>query len=300
MNERDLSLDLLRAIGLLSIILAHVNPPQLLFQLRTFDVIMMVAVSAISYTEYSQPKPYGRYLWSRVNRLLFPTEEFILLIGVIFYVLSMLTGVTTPFPLRTIIIGMFTLCGVGYLWVIRVFLYNALLDPFVKRIAECRKWGSYILVSYIIYIIVEHFCICDLSTFYYTLAESSILNFMSYGIIAIISYKLYKMSTRYLILTLSVIAVVLLILCIVQHGFVPNTYKYPPKLQYMLWGLLVVGLSFGVFRYVKVSRLPAIITFISANSLWVYFWHIVMLNLLEVYPQCFDVIVSDSWILNGV
>lgn len=151
MSERDFSLDLLRTIGLLSIILAHINPPQWLFQLRAFDVILMVAVSTISYTEYSQPKSYGKYLWSRVKRLLFPTEEFIILIGAIFYVLSMLTGVDTPFPLRTIIIGMFTLSGVGYLWVIRVFIYNALLNPFVKSIAECRKWAwCFILVSYLV------------------------------------------------------------------------------------------------------------------------------------------------------
>lgn len=62
MRNRDLSLDLLHAAGLICIILAHVNPPELLFQLRTFDIVMMVAVSTISYTEYFKPKPYGEYM----------------------------------------------------------------------------------------------------------------------------------------------------------------------------------------------------------------------------------------------
>lgn len=193
---------------------------------------------------------------------------------------------------------MFTLSGVGYLWVIRVFIHNALLNPFVKSIAECRKWAwCFILVSYLVYITVEYFCAHYLPTSYYTLAESSILNFMSYGIMAVMSYKMYKMAISNLILTISVIAVTLFILCIVQHGFVPNDYKYPPKLQYMLWGLLIVGFSFGILRYVKINQLPVVFKFISANSLWVYFWHIVMLNLLKTYPYCFDVIVSGSWAL---
>jgi fucose 4-O-acetylase-like acetyltransferase len=49
LNNRDLRIDILRVAGLLLIILAHVSPPFLLFQFRTFDVPLMVFVSGLSY-----------------------------------------------------------------------------------------------------------------------------------------------------------------------------------------------------------------------------------------------------------
>ncbi len=47
--QRDVTIDILRVCGLLLIMLAHVNPPNLIFQIRTFDVPMMVFVSGVSY-----------------------------------------------------------------------------------------------------------------------------------------------------------------------------------------------------------------------------------------------------------
>ena len=141
MKQRDLGIDLLRAVGLLCIILAHVNPPELLWQLRSFDVVMMVCISAISFTEYSKPQPYFQYIKGRIKRLLFPTWQYIILMGVVFYVISLITGTKTIFPIKTILIGLVTFHGIGYLWVIRVFLYNAFLNPLIKR-CEKVSWGG--------------------------------------------------------------------------------------------------------------------------------------------------------------
>ncbi len=138
MKERDQGLDFLRAVGLLLIILAHVNPPQLLFQLRTFDVTMMVAVSTISYTEYAKPKGYMPYLFGRFKRLILPTWQFIVLQSLLFYILSLLTGVASPFTFKATLVGLLTFSGIGYLWVIRVFLYNALINPLIKKIAAIK------------------------------------------------------------------------------------------------------------------------------------------------------------------
>lgn len=142
MKQRDLGIDLLRAIGLLCIILAHVNPPHLLWELRSFDVVMMVCISTISYTEYSKPQPYLKYLKGRIKRLLFPTWEYILLLGAVFYIISLITNTPTPFPLKTIVIGLITFHGIGYLWIIRVFLYNAFINPLIKGAGNVKMGGA--------------------------------------------------------------------------------------------------------------------------------------------------------------
>lgn len=50
MKQRDSSVDIMRAIGLLCVILAHINPPSLLLQIRSFDVPLMLFVSGLVYS----------------------------------------------------------------------------------------------------------------------------------------------------------------------------------------------------------------------------------------------------------
>lgn len=47
--NRYLYIDKLKTLGLLLIFLAHVSPPEFLFQLRNFDVILMIIVSCILF-----------------------------------------------------------------------------------------------------------------------------------------------------------------------------------------------------------------------------------------------------------
>lgn len=279
MKQRDLGIDLLRAVGLLCIILAHVNPPELLWQLRSFDVVMMVCISTISFTEYSKPQPYFQYIKGRIKRLLFPTWQYIILMGIVFYVISLITGTKTPFPLKTILIGLVTFHGIGYLWVIRVFLYNAFLNPLIKR-CEKVSWGGVICIiigSYAIYELVKYMVMSKGTPMIQTAAEATILDFMAYGIIAVCSFLLYHFTDKKLLTSIGALAAGVISLSLYNHAFDPNGVKYPPGLLYICWGLFVVALSYFILRKVKITKLPGIIKFISANSLWIYFWHAMLL-----------------------
>lgn len=46
---RDEKVDSPRFVGLAMVVLAHVGPPEWLFQLRNFDVLLMVLLSGISF-----------------------------------------------------------------------------------------------------------------------------------------------------------------------------------------------------------------------------------------------------------
>ena len=50
-KERDNSIDILRAIALFGIILVHVKPWPWLWQLRDFDVPLMVFLSGVVYSK---------------------------------------------------------------------------------------------------------------------------------------------------------------------------------------------------------------------------------------------------------
>ncbi len=54
---RDTRIDFLRFVGLIMIIFAHVNPPAVLFQLRNFDVPLMVLISGVSFVSVTTTTP---------------------------------------------------------------------------------------------------------------------------------------------------------------------------------------------------------------------------------------------------
>ena len=45
-KKRRIDIDILKTIGILMVILAHVNPPNIIFQLRNFDVVLLIIVSS--------------------------------------------------------------------------------------------------------------------------------------------------------------------------------------------------------------------------------------------------------------
>lgn len=296
MKQRDLGIDFLRALGLLCIILAHVNPPYMLWQLRSFDVVMMVCISTISYTEYSKPQPYFKYIKGRIKRLLFPTWQYIILFGCVFYVISLITNTPTPYPIKAIFIGLLTFHGIGYLWIIRVFLYNAFLNPMIKTINVLKRGGQICMVlsSWMLYELLKCVVRSTGSSMILAVSEATILDFMAYGIIALCSYLLYHFTDKKLLLSIGILVVSVAVLSLNNHDFNPNSYKYPPGLLYTSWGLLVTACSFFAIRKISIKKLPGIVQFISSNSLWIYFWHALFLTLEKEY------LYIENWAVNWI
>lgn len=85
-TRRVAEIDFLRAEGLLLIVLAHVNAPAVLFQMRNFDVVLMVFVIGMAYAN-STPISYGDYVVKRFRRLVIPVWLF--LIPVLAYLYSL-------------------------------------------------------------------------------------------------------------------------------------------------------------------------------------------------------------------
>jgi len=133
-RERDIRYDLLRCIALLCIILAHVDPPKWLFQLRNFDVPLMVVLSGAVFalSPSAATLSYGQYVKKRVLRLAVPVWIFYIIYFAASILVSVLFHIALPFT-RSDVIGEFLFGGDGYSWIIGVFLMVALVAPFLWR-----------------------------------------------------------------------------------------------------------------------------------------------------------------------
>lgn len=126
---RDPAVDLLRFIGISMIFLAHIGPPAALFQLRSFDVPLMIFVSGLSYSG-RQVVGYASFVRKRLGRLLIPLYLFLTVYFLVMWLLSE-CGVVEWFAARKVV-GTYLLRlkpSINYVWIFRVFLIVMLLTP---------------------------------------------------------------------------------------------------------------------------------------------------------------------------
>lgn len=299
---RNENVDILRFIGLAMIILAHTGPSGWLFQLRNFDVPLMVLISGISYSLSHRNESYTAYLWKRVKRLLFPVWIFL----TAYFFLMSVTGYPKPLPhLGTIATSYTLISGIGYVWVIRVFLMVALLAPFLHcftcRVNSNLHYYVSLALIYFGYELLLYLTKPYLESTAGQLILQTFFYFIPYSIIFAMGLKFIELSKKQVITIVVVSFLIFSIFAVClfeQTGKFNQTqlFKYPPSLYYLTYALTVASVLWLMAeKIVKVSRWLQIIKpvlFVAQNSIWVYLWHIPLIEIVQLpyyfkYPIVF-------------
>lgn len=299
---RDEKLDVLRFIGLAMIILAHVNPSEWIFQLRNFDVPLMVMISGVAFGLSYKGEVYGAYLWRRVKRLLFPAWLFLTAYFLLMYFVSF----PKPLPAIEKVWGSYLLLeGIGYVWIIRVFLLVALVAPFIlafnnKCISNLSYFSS-IVAIYAGYEIALYGLQSSLSTPVGVVVENTLLYVIPYAVIFSLGLRFSVQSSYRLIVPGLVSGFIFVVMAFVlflrSEGVVyTQAFKYPPQLYYLSYAIAVSFILWFfvdlLMPYIKGIIVYPFIEFIARNSLWAYLWHIPFVDVFDFefyykYPLVF-------------
>lgn len=281
-KKRDFSIDVLRVIGIMLIVLAHVNPPTALFQLRTFDVPLMVFVSGMAY--YISGKDNVKilpYAISRFRRLVLPVWAFLVIFFSAIY-LAKIDVFQSLIESKKVIFA-FMLYDFGYVWIIRVFLIIALLSPFYVKLANRFNLFYFIVfdaaISFL-YLSLPH---SDVKLLNALLIEV-VIPAISYGVMFIIGYKVSRLQSReinqLLIFTICLFAVQAVYYFFVEHKFFgPQNFKYPPTIYYISYAIAMIFVlrkfvAIFLDKFKEDGALGSFIKFVSMNTIWIYLWHI--------------------------
>ena len=135
-------IDYLKLIGLLFIILAHVCNNPYIMQLRNFDVPLMVIISGFlacgSYKRsMEKDKSILKYYWKRITRLLIPTWLFL----TFYFILMKMVYINEvyPYDFSKILRSYLLIDGIGYVWVIRVYLMCSFITPLILYLNDKIK-----------------------------------------------------------------------------------------------------------------------------------------------------------------
>lgn len=283
-TQRDERIDLLRFIGLMMVMLAHVYPPAMIAQLRNFDVPLMVLVSALSFGASYKAEAYGSYVWARVKRLVFPVWLFLSLL----FVCQWLLAFPQPLPtLTTIWRSYLLLDGIGYVWVIRVFLLVALVAPFLWRwqlnAGNNSRYFGLLLLAYLLYETAVATLLAQTSGISRLVLKDWFFYLWPYALVFAFGLRIPGLSRRSGWQLTALFAAVFLLLALwfyqqQGHWYPTQKFKYPPQHYYLAYalfvGLLLWQLAPWLLACCRRLHLLRFVLFAGANSIWIYLWHI--------------------------
>lgn len=282
-------IDFLKFIGLTGIIIAHVGSPSWAMMARSFDVPFMVMLSSLlANRSYEKLLTSGAtvkdYYLSRFKRLVFPTWIFLLL----YFIISFIFKGHTESIKKYIASFALTRYGIGYVWIILIYLYSAMLVPLFAKLKTSRKAILIVSVSYLIYEIAYYYQVGLNGNIYVkALVDTTFYYIVPYGLLTFLGYNyiFFKRSTKVGIASVSAVAFVgLFIFYRVYTGNfqLVQIAKYPPRIYYLSYG---IACSFILLLYCEGKVLKVfsnvIIKFVSSHSMWIYLWHILVLQVYE-------------------
>lgn len=277
--ERNYSIDLLRCIALLCTILAHVSPPSFIFQFRNFDVPLLVFISG---TVFHYDHQYFQYIEHRIKRIVFPTWAFVTI-----YLFICLIGSSIS---KQTVIEYYTLQTRWYIWIMRVFLIVAIFAPFISTAGKLLYQKKlFWLCTIACTIVFETFCDNHNFSEEITIAYSFI-EAVPYLFYFLVGSAISLMDKKSLIFASFAAAAIFLCLALYykcQTGAFINTqhFKYPPRLYYNSYALFIILILWSIREQIstitKYLHINSIITFIGVNSIWIYFWHIIVLEFAD-------------------
>lgn len=282
-KSREIYIDILRFLGLSLIILAHVSPPELLFQLRAFDVPLMLFVSGLAYSGKS-PDFSFKFFINRFKRLVVPVYIFLTAYFIIVYI-AYLCGFDFGIRLNQAIGSYLLMEGIGYVWIIRVFLIVGLLTPFLLALNNRITGNTVILLLIAAVLAATELLIGNGVGMGNPVIKSIIYYGIGYGLIFLLGVRYSRLSKLTKGCVFAIVAIAYGALQLYDNSktggiMSVNSYKYPPQALYLLYGAAMAFIAVWVAKYFsRKVRIPKWILFIGQNTIWIYLYHIPLVQL---------------------
>lgn len=295
--ERIRYIDFLKFIGLTAIILAHVGAPDLVVMARSFDVPFMVILSGIlGERAFQRHVDKGGFSSSwclkRFRRLVIPTWIFL---TIYFLILFLVQG--SAYEMQYYIDSYcLTRYGVGCVWIILIYMYNALWMPVFHKMKLSKIGLPVILLLYGLFEVLYYYRIgLDNRIF-----DSTFNYIVPYGLMTYLGYHYFQMKRKYKYLIVAISAAIFCGLALYYwkiYGYPQfvQIAKYPPRLYFLAYGVAASFILLLICESISMKIYESkICRFVSENSLWIYLWHMLFLELYKM------LMLPEVWYLKWI
>jgi len=296
-RQRNMAVDILRAVSILLMIVLHINPifPKLYFTGWVWSWGQWVVPAfilcsiAVDTSDIRNASDYLRYLWKRGIRLLIPYYIWL------FTYLSLMVLVGHKTITGDMILKNLTFTGGSdFNWMILLFIYITLALPFLRKLVDKSESAS--LVVLLLSMTTSALYLSNRS--YWNSSYRWWMVIPWYGItVGILLFLKWWRTKRWghiaAFFTTNIGIFVYWYLYLQNYNITTHTYyhKYPPDLYYFtfsLWTVMLVYVlvSLNVHRMQKFDVVMRFLTYVSTRSYAIFFVHILVLYVLDAgFPR---------------
>lgn len=285
-KSRNTTIDLLRFIGLSLIILAHVKPTvqssELLFQLRIFDVPLMLFISGLAYSGRKADFS-AQFFIKRIKRLVIPVYIFLTAYFIAVFI-ARLAGIDFGVRVNHVVGSYLLMEGIGYVWVIRVFLIISMLTPcFLLLDRKIRSNSQWCLIM-VGTLIVDELLITNGVGVNSLFVREFVYYGIGYGLMFFLGLRYRHFSGSLKAAVFAVVALGFAGLQFIEYrpqmGGVISPFKYPPRAMFLLYGAAMSILVATLAKKLTARHhVPKWMLFIGQNTIWIYLYHIPLIQL---------------------
>ncbi|HSW48444.1 MAG TPA: acyltransferase [Candidatus Saccharimonadales bacterium] len=284
MKKRNLEIDILRGIAMITVILIHtsyyfINDKTALFLWRWSQFAVPVFIFCSAYIFFQNTKQLNfEYLKKRIFRLLKPYYIFLLFFfPVIYFVNPQILNLNYIFQ------SLLTIGGVDVSWLVLLFMYLTIIFPLISLCFEKNKYlfWAYSFLS---------FASSILLIFYKLTFSYKLIFWLPWSIVALFALFFVKFEARSKILKITsficgiIFVSFYFLLSRINHnlGFIEN--KYPPNIYFLSYGLFSIMILYFLSKIIIPNkRTTSMISFFSKNSYPIFFIHYIFLILFSPY-----------------
>ena len=218
----------------------------------------------------------------RVLRLLAPSWAFLIIYFILAYLFCFIVGELYPYSITGMLLEFLFRSKIIGLWIIRVFIFVALVAPFFYMIYKRRKSNlAFIVMLFIIYLAYE--IIYYITSHHITglplkILENSLFEMIPYVCIFCLGMTLVSTDKSFILITMISFCVIFIIFFSLYSYLGVNLstqeYKFPPRIYYLSYAIAVSLFLYLLFDSIKINNpfILNVIYFISSSSLWIYLW----------------------------
>lgn len=191
------------------------------------------------------------------------------------------------FPIKKVISSFLLHDGIGYVWIIRIYLIVACILPIILKIYNLIDIKKIIITNIVIYLVYE--ILCHFKVFNYNILLKDIVAYIIPCITIITATYFIKNSNNKRVFNFAIINLLLFIFIgvaiYVETGSIQDTnyMKYPFRLYYLSYAFGISAILILILRnnFIVDFAHTKFIIFVSKSSLWIYLWHILFLYILK-------------------
>jgi hypothetical protein len=213
----------------------------------------------------------------------------------LFFIGQFIINPSSPNLGSATLIGSYTLYdGIGYVWIIRVFLLVAIASPillyFHKKIERDRDYFLILSIGLLLYEGLRYLLLPYIQDGFGIIASSIVLYAIPYALVFSAGLRILAMKPvqLYVLCLVSFLSFIVIgVGLFIYSGYFISTqeFKYPPSTYYISYAIFVsvsLWLSINVISLVfDKLRVKSTVLFIANNTIWIYLWHIPLIMMIN-------------------